>query len=63
MRYLSAQEGAGGSERQPDSTLTSLSTAASCGSSCPSKGEKGMEVPEEVAARGLEPQLSQGSGL
>lgn len=53
MRYLSAREDVGGSERHPGSMLTSLSTAASCGSSCPSKGEKGVEMPEEVAARGL----------
>ena len=68
MRYLSAQEDAGGLERCLGSMLTSLSTAACCGSCCPCKEEKGVWrlVLGEAAGRtqwGLgawEPQVSQG---
>lgn len=44
MRYLSAPEDAGGSERCLGRMLTSLSTAARGGSCCPRKKEKGVEV-------------------
>lgn len=40
MRYLSAQEDAGGLERCLGSLLTSLSTAACCGSCCPCRRRK-----------------------
>ena len=68
MRYLSAQEDAGGLERCLGRMLTSLSTAACYGSCCPCKEEKGVwrVVLGEATGRtqrGLgawEPQFSQG---
>lgn len=53
MRYLSAREDAGGSQRRLGSVLTSLSTAVLGGSCCPGKEEKGVRDAERSSSWGV----------